>query len=271
MDSLKRTAIRQEVAKQLDMQREELIETLFQGCGEKDTPEKIYSRMIINGVYASVTLAAEMAIGILLESGEVTPRSDDELRRSIFSVCSGKDERKIYGKERMLSMAEIEEMKIENSKADEMQAENHVWLTKVTFSGGESITVSGNDISIFDRFVAAGEELEALADEMEKSEANSEERDIKESIEERKHFSEKATEIMDGVFGEGATRKFFGDVYAAIPNFQPDLEAFMDFWNALIPVAERLVDHKVKLEKLASKKRMAKYQPQDHKKPSARK
>jgi len=274
MDSLKRTAIRQEVAKQLDMQREGLLETLFQGCGEKDTPEKIYSRMIINGVYASVTLAAEMAIGILLESGEVTPRSDDELRRSIFSVCSGKDERKIYGKERMLSMAEMKEMNVRNGEKpqiEEIKAENHVWLTKVTFSGGESITVSGNDISIFDRFVAAGEELEALADEMEKSESNSEERDIKESIEERKHFSEKATEIMDGVFGEGATRKFFGDVYAAIPNFQPDLEAFVDFWNALIPVAERLVDHKVKLEKLASKKRMSKYQPQDHQKPSARK
>ncbi len=168
-------------------------------------------------------------------------------------------------------MAEVEEMKIENTKADEIQAENHVWLTKVTFSGGEFITVSGNDISLFDRFVAAGDELEALAGEMEKADINSEEKDIRKKIEERKHFSEKATEIMDGVFGEGTTRKFFGDVYAAIPNFRPDLEAFMDFWDSLIPVAERLSDHKVKLEKLASKKRMAKYQPQDHKKPSARK
>ncbi len=167
-------------------------------------------------------------------------------------------------------MAEIEEMKIENSKADEMKAENHVWLTKVTFSNGEFITVSGNDISIFDRFVVAGEELEALANEMEESDADSDEKDYRKAIEERKHFSEKATEIMDGVFGEGTTRKFFGDVYAVIPNFQPDLEAFMDFWNSLIPVAERLADHKVKLEKLASKARMAKYQPQDHKKPQRR-
>lgn len=39
-----------------------------------------------------------------------------------------------------------------------------------------------------------------------------------------------------------------------------------DFWDSLIPVIERLSEHKIKLEKLASKKRMAKYQPQDHKK-----
>ncbi len=168
-------------------------------------------------------------------------------------------------------MAEIEETKIENSKADEMKAENHVWLTKVTFSNGEFITVSGNDISIFDRFVVAGEELEALANEMEESGADSDEKDYRKAIEERKHFSEKAAEIMDGVFGEGATRKFFGDVYEVIPNFQPDLECFMDFWDLLIPVIERLSEHKVKLEKLASRQRMAKYQPQDHKKPAPKK
>ncbi len=168
-------------------------------------------------------------------------------------------------------MAEIEETKIENNKTDEMKAENRVWLTKVTFSGGDSIIVSGNDISIIDRFLSAGEELEALADEMDKNDTSSEGRDYRKAIEERKHFSEKATEIMDSVFGEGATRKFFGDVYEVIPNFQPDLECFMDFWDSLIPVIERLSEHKVKLEKLASKQRMAKYQPQDHKKPAPKK
>lgn len=167
-------------------------------------------------------------------------------------------------------MAEIEEMKIENNKTDEMKAENRVWLTKVTFSGGDSIIVSGNDISIIDRFLSAGEELEALADEMDKSSNDIDEKDYKKVIGERKYFSERATEIMDGVFGEGATRKFFGDVYEVIPNFQPDLECFMDFWDSLIPVIERLSEHKVKLEKLASKKRMAKYQPQDYKKPQRR-
>lgn len=167
-------------------------------------------------------------------------------------------------------MAEIEEMKIENSKNDEMKAENRVWLTKVVFSGGDSITVSGNDIAIIDRFIDAGNELEKLVEEMEKKESEVKENDYKKEAEIHKEFSAKATEIMDNVFGEGTTRKFFGDVYAVIPDFQPDVECFMDFWDSLIPVMERLSEHKVKLEKLASKQRMAKYQPQDHKRASAK-
>ena len=168
-------------------------------------------------------------------------------------------------------MAEVVEMNLETNKADEMKAENRVLLTNVTFSNGDFITVSGNDISIIERFLDAGERLEALADEMEKKDAETGEKDYRKAIEERKQFSDNAAETMDGVFGEGTTRKFFGDVYNVIPNFQPDVECFMDFWDSLIPVIERLSEHKVKLEKLASKQRMAKYIPQDHKRPSAKK
>lgn len=165
-------------------------------------------------------------------------------------------------------MAEIEEMKIENEnkKIEEMRIDNRVLLTKVYVGGGDDfITVSGNDISIFERFQAAGKELTDLAEEMENKESESGETDYKKEIEERKYFSDKAAEIMDGVFGDGTTRKFFGDAYAAIPNFQPDIECFVDFWDSLIPVIERLSDHKIKLQKLASKQKMSKYVPQDHK------
>ena len=137
-------------------------------------------------------------------------------------------------------MAEIEEVKIENenTKTEEIRIDNRVTLTKVYVGGGDDfIVISGNDISIFDRFRAAGDELTALAEEMEKKESEAGETDYKKEIEERKYFSEKATAIMDGVFGEGTTRKFI----------------------------DRLSEHKIKLEKLASKQRMAKYQPQDHK------
>ena len=167
-------------------------------------------------------------------------------------------------------MEEVREaMKIGGTNRETMKAENRVWLMDVEFCNGEKITVSGNDISIIERFEVAGEELEALADDMEKRET--EEKTAKEKIAERREFSEKAAESMDGVVGEGTTRKYFGDVYEAIPDFCPDVECFMDFWDSLIPVIERLSDHKVKLEKLASKQRMDKYVPQDHKKPSAKK
>lgn len=175
----------------------------------------------------------------------------------------------------MINMAEIKEMNIENEQKpqiEEMRADNRVQITKVYLGGGSDfIYVSGNDISIIDRFMDAGSKLEALAEEMEKNAPEGGERDVSHEIADRKEFSEKATAIMDGVFGEGTTRKFFGDVYAVIPNFQPDMECFLDFWDSLIPVIERLSEHKIKLEKLASKQRMAKYVPQDHKKPSAKK
>lgn len=92
MNDLIRTVIAGEVAKQLDRQKEELHEALFQGCDYNDTFEQIFSQMVVNSVYYSVSLAAEVAIGILLESGEFTPRSEEELRRHIFSVRGQKDE-----------------------------------------------------------------------------------------------------------------------------------------------------------------------------------
>lgn len=165
-------------------------------------------------------------------------------------------------------MIENEEIRVNDTNTEEMRIDNRVQLTKVYVGGCDDyIVVSGNDISIFDRFRAAGDELIALAEEMEKKESETDEPDYKKEIESRKYFSDKATAIMDGVFGEGTTRKFFGDVYAEIPNFQPDLECFLDFWDSLIPVIERLSEHKIKLEKLASKQRMSKYVPQDHKRP----
>lgn len=165
-------------------------------------------------------------------------------------------------------MGEIKKAEIGKTDEEEVRIENRVQLTKVYVGGGDDfIVVSGNDISIIDRFLAAGEELESLAEELDKKESEVGENDYKKEMEIRKEFSEKATAIMDGVFGEGTTRKFFGDVYEVIPNFLPDAECFIDFWDSLIPVIERLSEHKVKLEKLASKQRMAKYHPQDHKRP----
>lgn len=92
MDDLMRAVIAQEVRKQLDEQKEELHEELFQGCDRNGTLEEICAKMVVNGVYASTRLAAEMAMGLLLESGKFTPRSDDELRRRILSACNCKDE-----------------------------------------------------------------------------------------------------------------------------------------------------------------------------------
>ncbi len=173
-------------------------------------------------------------------------------------------------------MAEIEEIKLENTNIEEMHIENRVTLTKVFFGkSNDFIVVSGNDTSIYLKFVNARKRFLSLADELENEELKIKEKyktdeEIGDEDEEKlltlyREFSEKSEKIMDGVFGEGTTRKFWGDVYEVIPDFIPKVEAWMDYFDSLIPVAERLSDHSEHLEKLASMKRMAKYQPQDHK------
>ena len=73
----------------------------------------------------------------------------------------------------------------------------------------------------------AGDELTALAEEMEKKESETGEMDYKKEIEERKYFSEKATAIMDGVFGEGTTQKFFGDLVFSLSIFISSISAIL--------------------------------------------
>lgn len=168
-------------------------------------------------------------------------------------------------------MAEIRETNIE-----EIRIENHVQLTKVYVGGGNDfIVVSGNDISIVERFIDAGNKIESLAADMDEKISNLESTkenylEVSKSVEIRKEFSQKAEEIMDGVFGKGSTKKFFADAYEVIPDFLPDVECFIDYFNSLLPVVERLSEHKVKLEKIASRKRMDKYKPKDFKKPGSK-
>ena len=177
----------------------------------------------------------------------------------------------------------VEAVRIEStSKMEEIRIENRVQLTKVYIgSGDDFIIVSGNDNSIVKRFLNARNNFIALAESLESKSneiiekydaAEGEEiefspSDIDRMYELEGEFAVQAEQIMDSVFGEGTTKKFFGDVYEVIPNFVPSEESFMDFFDALNHVIERLSEHKVKLEKLASQKRMSKYQPQDHKKP----
>lgn len=172
----------------------------------------------------------------------------------------------------MSDIVTMQEVKPECTNIEEMRIDNRVQITKVLLGGGdEYIMLSGNDISLIDRFVTAGDDLEALAEDLAKKEEEIGEKDHKENAALRLEFSEKATEIMDSVLGSGATKKFFGDVFNIIPDFCPDVEAFMDFWDSLIPVIEKLSDHKVRLKELASRERMKKYQPQDHRRSGKKK
>lgn len=42
--------------------------------------------MVRNGIVISINIAADLAIGMMVELGIAEPKSEDELRRSIMSV-----------------------------------------------------------------------------------------------------------------------------------------------------------------------------------------
>lgn len=175
-------------------------------------------------------------------------------------------------------MKEIEEMKIEKTEMDEMRIDNQVQLTKVYFGSGDNfVVISGNDASIYLRFVNARKKFIVLADELDEKELAIKEKykgkadeDISDEDMEKilllyKDFYDESEKIMDSVFGDGTTKKFWADVFEVIPDYVPTKEAWEDYFDSLIPVIEKMSDHSVKLEKLASTRRMSKYQPQDHK------
>ena len=184
-------------------------------------------------------------------------------------------------------MTNIEEMKVENDcspKIDEIRINNRVYLTKIFFGSGDDnfITISGNDASIYMKFVKARSKFLSLADDLDnkelairekykgKEDAEISDEDMEKILGLYKNLYEESKGIMDGVFGEGTTEKFWKDVFDSISDFIPTMEAWMDYFDSLIPVVEKMSSHSERLEKLSSMKRMAKYQPQDYKRKGAK-
>ena len=75
----------------------------------------------------------------------------------------------------------------------------------------------------------------------------------------------KAAEIIDGIFGEGTLRKSFRDDYDKMPNFVPDEERIIAFFETIAPIMEEIFGKKIERLNQESKARMEKYIPQDHK------
>lgn len=140
---------------------------------------------------------------------------------------------------------------------------------------GDKTQVSADDASFFDRFANGYNEIVKLADEMpskleavEKEFEEKEDSDIDKAVSlsrVRVDFCEKAISIIDGIFGEGTARKSFREGYEAMPDFLPDEDMFIMFFEKMTPIMEDIFHRKLEHQQKASKARMAKYQPQDHK------
>lgn len=147
---------------------------------------------------------------------------------------------------------------------------------------GDKIYISGEDSTVFDRFVNCFDFIIKQAKEKEAELVGIEKKyDGKDSVEDEIEmvvemsrvnvdFSNKAVEQIDGIFGEGTVKKYFRDHYEKIPSFLPGVDCFMDFLEQISPVMEKIFGQTVKNRELASKARMSKYQPQDHKRKGAK-
>lgn len=159
------------------------------------------------------------------------------------------------------------ELKLDGAEVDEIILNKH----------GDKIQVSADDASLFDKFANGYDKIVKMADEMpgkletvEKELAEKENSDIAKTVaisRVRVDFCEKAIGIIDEIFGDGTAKKSFRDGYEAMPDFLPDEDMFIAFFEKMTPIMEDIFNRKMERQEKASKARMAKYQPQDHNKP----
>lgn len=171
-------------------------------------------------------------------------------------------------------MAEMEKEKIESSSMNILKIELN--------NEGEYITVSADNTVMFDRFAAGIRHLVEMANEMPKKFNEIEKQykgkeDFQSEIDkavamsrENVAFSKEAVKIIDGIFGEDTVKKYFRKIYREIPDFLPSADRIIDFFEQITPPMEKIFNHKLSSEEKFRKQRMAKYQPQDHKKPARR-
>lgn len=156
-------------------------------------------------------------------------------------------------------------------------------ILKIELNGaGDYVAVSADDSMLFDNFISGYRRIADLADavpakldEIEKKyEGREDFRSMVDKAAEMSgvnvQFSKDATEAIDGIFGDGTVRKYFHDIIEEIPDFLPDVDCIMDFFEQITPEMEKLFNRKIEERDKRSKERMAKYKPQNHGKASAK-
>lgn len=143
---------------------------------------------------------------------------------------------------------------------------------------GDKILVSADDAGLWNRFLNGCKEIESANDGLQKKIRDIEKEHAGEDglapdspetdaiLEARVEYCERAAQIIDGMFGEGTLKKSFLDEYEAIPNFIPDENKIWAFFETLTPIMEDIFGKKIEQMEKASRERMAKYIPKEHKK-----
>lgn len=160
-------------------------------------------------------------------------------------------------------------LNLQNDEIDEITLNKH----------GDKIYISSDDANLWDKFSSGYKRIEELTEEMPNKLVEIEKKYPKENEEintdyvveiskARVEFCENAIAVIDDIFGEGTAKKSFRDYYDTIPDFLPDEDKFIAFFETMTPIMEDIFKKKMQRQEKASKARMAKYQPQDHKRKS---
>ncbi len=153
------------------------------------------------------------------------------------------------------------------------------FLTKIELNSyGDYVVVSTEDATLFDRFAAGYKSIIDLADaapeklrEIEKKYAQSggtasKMEEVLEISRVNVKFSRNAVNVADSIFGAGTLKKYFRNIYEELPEFVPNPDCILEFFEKITPEMEKLFNRKMKERDRQRRQRMAKYQPQDHKK-----
>lgn len=149
-----------------------------------------------------------------------------------------------------------------------MSEESKSGLYKIELNDmGDYIEISTADTGLFDRFVEtyrqivnAAKDLPRRYREIEKVRViPGHENKTVEKIRANVRFYEESAEKIDLVFGQGTLKKYFREHYEKIPDFMPKTEYFIDFFEQMSPVLEKLFGRKVDERDKKAVKSMSQY------------
>lgn len=149
-----------------------------------------------------------------------------------------------------------------------MSKESKSGLYKIELNNmGDYIEISTADTGLFDRFVETYRQIVSAAKELPRRYRAIEkvrvipghENKTVEKIRANVRFYEESAEKIDLVFGQGTLKKYFREHYEKIPDFMPGTEYFIDFFEQMAPVLEKLFGRKVDERDRKAVKSMTQY------------
>lgn len=135
-----------------------------------------------------------------------------------------------------------------------MSKERNLGLYKIELNNmGDYIEISTAYTGLFDSFVETYKQIadaaKALPEKYREIEAvhviPGHENKTVEKIRANVKFCEESVEKIERVFGQGTLKKYFRDHYEKLPDFMPGTECFIDFFEQIAPVLERLFGRKI--------------------------